>query len=637
MSLVPHKIVALEGDTATAISTGKTTIASAVVVLYDSDNNAITLYDDAAFANGASSKVTGSTGELIVWITAGQYTQSVNGSTALPVTVGSASPVTVDTFANMLLLRPEQTDQAFTCQERANAKYILKVSGYVALAGDATFANSRVAALQINSILYSAHMGVNESNADNFALITACITRAKASAVGLIDLPSGTIKTSDEIVLDYEGLSLKGQGAGSFQDGTNRKKTELQGTKTTKSVVRIMLESCGLSGMVIGADSTRAAAARDSTAAGYNGGVRVESEDVAAPEGDVFDTSLKDLHVTNQPNHGIAMVGRTYGSTHERVICTDNNGHGVLLTNGELTGRTNTAISGVVTFTDCTWFDNEGHSVSAGRKNATDYTLRLVFINCEGLYNGGTPSLLTETSDSFFNCDSLTVINGAATGTDKARTDDTLAGYAVMGGGGTFIDSRVLDTLVPFKIIKDSSRRTEGWNILSPKIRGTAADHVAELDTGVEDIVVNYSDRTTAGVTKATNITGGVGLTTIFQGSYFTTNTATFSSSVVDGGGLSMQSTKLDNQTISTAAATILDAATTGKMYAISARHSGDPCLSSFTATVVGGGAPVITGVQNQDSASITYLLTVSGTNIQLATSAGTRTTDVFIKELATQ
>jgi len=150
MSLVPHKIVALESATATAISTGKTTIAGAVVIIYDSDNNAITLYDDAAFTNGAASKVTGSTGELIVWITAGEYTQSVNGSTALSVTVGSASPVTVDTFANMLLLRPEQTGQAFTCQERANAPYVLKSSGYVSLAGDATFANGRIAALQLN-------------------------------------------------------------------------------------------------------------------------------------------------------------------------------------------------------------------------------------------------------------------------------------------------------------------------------------------------------------------------------------------------------------------------------------------------------------------------------------------------------
>lgn len=56
-----------------------------------------------------------------------------------------------DTFANLQALRPSQTGQSFICQERANAKYILQASGYVALAGDVTFANGRVGQLQIDS------------------------------------------------------------------------------------------------------------------------------------------------------------------------------------------------------------------------------------------------------------------------------------------------------------------------------------------------------------------------------------------------------------------------------------------------------------------------------------------------------
>ena len=37
------------------------------------------------------------------------------------------------------------------CRERANAEYILQADGYVALAGDVTFANARVGALQIKA------------------------------------------------------------------------------------------------------------------------------------------------------------------------------------------------------------------------------------------------------------------------------------------------------------------------------------------------------------------------------------------------------------------------------------------------------------------------------------------------------
>jgi len=53
-----------------------------------------------------------------------------------------------DTFTNLIALSPTTDGSTFVCQERASAEYILKPSGYSALAGDATFANGRVAALQ---------------------------------------------------------------------------------------------------------------------------------------------------------------------------------------------------------------------------------------------------------------------------------------------------------------------------------------------------------------------------------------------------------------------------------------------------------------------------------------------------------
>ena len=68
----------------------------------------------------------------------------------LPLTEGNeTAAIRKDTFANLILLSPTTNARTFVCQERANAEYILQASGYVALAGDATFANGRVAALQI--------------------------------------------------------------------------------------------------------------------------------------------------------------------------------------------------------------------------------------------------------------------------------------------------------------------------------------------------------------------------------------------------------------------------------------------------------------------------------------------------------
>ena len=231
MSLVPHKITALEGATAAAISTGKTTVPSAVVIIYDSDNNAITLYDDAAFSNPSTAKSTDSNGELIVWVTAGEYTQSVNGSTALPVTVGGASPFTVDTFANLILLSPEQTGQEFTCQERASALYILKAAGYTALDGDATFANSRVAALQVKGInklgfysnlqeAFSRGGTIDMTGYGDYAL-TSQIT--VANDINIVCRDDSKITGYDGLGILFSGSNIKlnGFNVSGFYDGTD--------------------------------------------------------------------------------------------------------------------------------------------------------------------------------------------------------------------------------------------------------------------------------------------------------------------------------------------------------------------------------------------------------------------------------
>ena len=57
----------------------------------------------------------------------------------------------VNTFTALALLSPTE-GKIFVCIERANAEYIVQASGYVALAGDVTFANGLIGALQINGL-----------------------------------------------------------------------------------------------------------------------------------------------------------------------------------------------------------------------------------------------------------------------------------------------------------------------------------------------------------------------------------------------------------------------------------------------------------------------------------------------------
>ena len=62
----------------------------------------------------------------------------------------AASIIQYQTFAELLAISETLDYKQFTVAERANAAYTLQPAGYVALAGDATLANGRVAELQID-------------------------------------------------------------------------------------------------------------------------------------------------------------------------------------------------------------------------------------------------------------------------------------------------------------------------------------------------------------------------------------------------------------------------------------------------------------------------------------------------------
>ncbi len=482
--------------------------------------------------------------------------------------------------------------------------------------------------------VYASQFGVTTGLAiDDLTKMQAAVDYV---AGGILELPIGTITTSGEINLSVEGTQIHGQGGGSFFDGIGAK-SAIECTATTGAVIRLSIENCHLSNFEINASAARTAAARDNTAANYNGGIRVEGLDVVAPEGDVFDTIIERMHIINQPNDGIVIVGRCYGTVLRKIQSTGNGGHGIVVSNGLHTARTNVAIAGLVSFYDIRYFNNEGHGIKCGADDANDRTFRVHTVNCEGFQNGGTPAILEDVAESFYHCDGYTNINGAASGVDKSGTPSALAGYALMGLGGSLIEPRILETTVPIRILKHASRETEGWNIQGPHIRTTLATHIVFADAGISNLKVWVGDSTGL-IANATSRTDIPGLDTFNDNIRITDETrtiqsqTTFEENVLDSNGLNMRSIAVITG-ITTTPATILNASLVGRMWKISGRHTGDPCLSSFTCEVVGGATPVVTNVVNQTGAAVSYLITVSGTDIQAAVSAGSRASGIFIMQ----
>lgn len=90
MALVPHKITALAISDADGTD-GKNIVAGAVVSLYDTDGNAVILFDDENGSNGSTVKQTDNEGVVVVYVEEGEYDEEVNGSTRRRVLVGSVN------------------------------------------------------------------------------------------------------------------------------------------------------------------------------------------------------------------------------------------------------------------------------------------------------------------------------------------------------------------------------------------------------------------------------------------------------------------------------------------------------------------------------------------------------------------
>lgn len=119
-----------------------------------------------------------------------------------------------ETFSELENTKQSRAGTRFICRERSNANYILQPSGYVALAGDVTFANGRVGALQRSYEGWNfLHFGVSPSGsgAANSDAFDDAIERA---GTRVITGPSGfyVIERTIEWTLDRGGIASSDDG-----------------------------------------------------------------------------------------------------------------------------------------------------------------------------------------------------------------------------------------------------------------------------------------------------------------------------------------------------------------------------------------------------------------------------------------
>lgn len=203
MSLVPHKITALAESDAQGTD-GKNIIAGAVVSMFDINGDAVILYDDENGANGSTAKQTDAKGQVVVYVTAGEYDEEVNGATRRRVYVGGNNVTSYATTASLEASRPNKTGQRAENRERDYAQYTLMPHPYTPIVGDVAAANGRVWSLVTIGDLNIKQFGVV---GDGTTAASSIINSVASAFFGRsIYFPKGTYVIDSTIAISSVGL-----------------------------------------------------------------------------------------------------------------------------------------------------------------------------------------------------------------------------------------------------------------------------------------------------------------------------------------------------------------------------------------------------------------------------------------------
>lgn len=101
MILVPYTLTALSRQDIVDTPTDRNIVTGAVVTATDINGAAVIMYDDAAGANGSTSKQTDINGQLTVFVESGEYTFSVNGRAIRATVRGRFDVQSIDSIATL--------------------------------------------------------------------------------------------------------------------------------------------------------------------------------------------------------------------------------------------------------------------------------------------------------------------------------------------------------------------------------------------------------------------------------------------------------------------------------------------------------------------------------------------------------
>ena len=290
---------------------------------------------------------------------------------------------------------------------------------------------------------------IGDGVADDTAAIQAAITAANG---GTVFFPKGTYLTSATLLCDKIGASIIGDSAGV---------ATISATHTTGAVIKFTRRFSNIKNIAITSSGSRAAA---TNATGF--GVQFECEDV--PDSTTIRMQAcvcENVSVQNQPGTAFYWVGpANQGSVMQSCYANANRGHGFVQDRGQLSGRTNLALtSGCMTIDTCLFYFNLGNGLAVGNPSETqgNAAVRIIVDNCEFSQNASDAAIRFSNTQIYLDGTNHEVRSCVM----LPPTGSNGGGIYCIGRNQWFRNNRYLECVYAVNVGYNAKLQTQGINV----------------------------------------------------------------------------------------------------------------------------------------------------------------------------